>query len=103
MHSKHLTLPTDKLILVSRSGFYEPALTKARFYGIETITLEEALETDWDLAIRMLTDGFFELFTYWTVRSSRKINEFARVPAPKVVQGAQSLKRSHNKAYRGSA
>ena len=39
----------------------------------------------------------------WTVRSSRKINEFARVPAPKVVQGAQSLKRSHNKAYRGSA
>jgi len=64
MHSKHLTLPTDKLILVSRSGFYEPALTKARFYGIETITLEEALETDWDLAIRMLTDGFFEIFTY---------------------------------------
>ena len=42
-------------------------------------------------------------FDNWTVRSSRKINEFARVPAPKVVQGAQSLKRSHNKAYRGSA
>lgn len=64
MHSKHLNLPTDKVVLVSRSGFYKPALTKAHFYGIETITLEEALETDWDLATRMLTDGFFEIFTY---------------------------------------
>lgn len=64
MHSKHLTLPTDKLVLVARSGFTKSAREKAHFYNIETITLEEALTTDWDLAIRMLTSGFLKLITF---------------------------------------
>lgn len=33
MISKHNALPTDKLILVSSSGFYKPALAKAEFLG----------------------------------------------------------------------
>lgn len=64
MYAKHCTLSTNKLVLVSRNGFYEPALKKAAFYGIEAITFDEALETDWDLAIRMLSNGFFEITTF---------------------------------------
>lgn len=42
MRAKHDNLSTDKLVLVSESGFYEPARRKADFYGIEVLTLEEA-------------------------------------------------------------
>src|SRR5215208_1542277 len=34
MHSKHATLPTDKLILVSERGFTKQALVKAAFHCI---------------------------------------------------------------------
>jgi len=35
--AKHKSLATDKLILISSSGFYNPALSKARAYGAVTI------------------------------------------------------------------
>lgn len=38
MHGKHLTLPTDHLVLVSNSGFTPSAISKADAYGIETVT-----------------------------------------------------------------
>lgn len=63
MCKKHEALATDKLVLVSRSGFYRPALKKAQFYGAETITLTQASQTDWDLAVRMTSQGFFQLTT----------------------------------------
>jgi hypothetical protein len=63
MHAKHSHLPTDKLVLVSRRGFSKRALDKAKFYGIEAITFEEALETDWDLATRMTSSGVMTVTT----------------------------------------
>jgi hypothetical protein len=63
MHAKHEHLPTDKLVLVSRRGFTKPALGKADFYGIEAITFEETLETDWELATRMTSTGVFTVTT----------------------------------------
>lgn len=63
MHAKHMHLPTDKLVLVSRSGFYDPAVEKAKFLGIETITFEEAMETDWDLATRMTASSVLTITT----------------------------------------
>lgn len=63
MHSKHEHLLTNKLVLVSRSGFSKPALTKAEFLNIDTITLEEALGTDWQLAVRMTSSGYMTLTT----------------------------------------
>lgn len=63
MHAKHEHLPTDKLVLVSRSGFTRPALDKAGFYGMEAITFEEAFETDWELATRMTSTGVFTVTT----------------------------------------
>ena len=38
MWAKHLDLPTATFVLVSSSGFYKPALEKARTYGIEALS-----------------------------------------------------------------
>ena len=64
MYAKHSDLPTDKLILVSEKGFYIPALEKAKFYGIETVTIESALAADWKMAIELTTTGIFELTNF---------------------------------------
>lgn len=63
MRAKHENLTTDKLILVSESGFYEPARRKAEFYGIEVLTLEEASEADWPLIAKLTASGVFEVMT----------------------------------------
>lgn len=63
MRAKHENLPIDKLVLVSERGFRGPARRKADFYNIETFTIEEANEADWDLFAKLTTDGFLELMT----------------------------------------
>jgi hypothetical protein len=63
MRAKHDNLPTDKLVLVSESGFYEPARRKAEFYGIEVLTLEEANAADWPLIATLTATGAFEVMT----------------------------------------
>jgi hypothetical protein len=62
MSAKHADLPTDKLVLVSGSGFAGPAVTKARSLGIETLTIDDAYDTDWKIALDLSRDGVFELF-----------------------------------------
>ena len=64
MHSKHSSLPTDKLILVAEKGFTSPALKKATFHGIEAVTIETALAADWKLATELTATGFFELTSF---------------------------------------
>jgi hypothetical protein len=51
MAAKHETLPTDKLILVSQSGFSAAARTKARTLGIEAMTLGQAVRTEWNALV----------------------------------------------------
>lgn len=63
MRAKHDNLPTDKLILVSERGFSGPAMRKAEFYGIETLTIEEACEADWPLITALEETGVFEVTT----------------------------------------
>jgi hypothetical protein len=46
MSGKHNSLPTDKLILVSESGFSAEAITKASALGIVTISPDEVKEED---------------------------------------------------------
>ena len=63
MRAKHDNLPTDKLILVSESGFSAAAQSKAQFYGIETLTVDEACEADWPLIAALEETGVFEVTT----------------------------------------
>ena len=63
MRAKHENLPTDKLILVSQNGFSEPAKRKAQFYGIETLSVDEAIAADWPLIATLEGTGVFEVTT----------------------------------------
>ncbi|MGH7824332.1 MAG: hypothetical protein ACREQ7_04045 [Candidatus Binatia bacterium] len=45
---KTSSLAVDKVVAVSKEGFTESAINKARIYGIDTLTAEEAVETDWE-------------------------------------------------------
>jgi hypothetical protein len=54
MWAKHQTLPTNKLVLVSRSGFTAEAQAKAALLNVDTIDLSRALEADWDSVISQL-------------------------------------------------
>lgn len=85
MRAKCANLPIDKLILVSGSGFTRPAQTKAKFYGIETLTIERAIETDWPLLATLESQGVFELVTLRFDCSAVCIADdrtLYRVPAP---------------------
>lgn len=62
MAGKHQALQTNKLVLVSRSGFTKPAIVKAKAREIETLTIKEAYATDWNLALRLQGKGVFQLF-----------------------------------------
>jgi len=61
MIQKHNRLPTNKLILISKSGFTKPALKKANAQCAETVELELALDTNWDLAVKLIGGGIFKL------------------------------------------
>jgi len=64
MHGKHQHLPTDRLVLASRSGFTGPAEAKARALGIDTIDLTRELPDD---AARIVLRADGEI---WTVEWS---------------------------------
>lgn len=82
MACKHQALVTDKLVLVSRSGFTEPALKKAKVKGIEALTIEEACSTDWNLALRLEGQGVFQLFNIQFRCSAHIAGNSEWLPAP---------------------
>lgn len=49
--AKHRTLPTTKLVLVSSAGFSGPALRKAASENVETITPEDLVGDDGEIAV----------------------------------------------------
>jgi len=53
-HGKHATLPTNKLILVSRSGFTQNALDKARSHNIETLSIADAVAVEWTTVVHRM-------------------------------------------------
>lgn len=52
MIGTHGSLPTNKLILVSQSGFTPEAIRKAEAHGATTLSLEQAKAADWAAAVR---------------------------------------------------
>lgn len=82
MTGKHQALPTNKLVLVSRSGFTKPAIEKARVRGIEALSIEEACATDWNLALRLEGKGVFQLFNIRFRCMAHLVGRSDWVPAP---------------------
>lgn len=58
MWSKHKNLPTDKLVLVSKSGFARTAIDEGKMLGIELMNLDEAIVADWTLIVNKLQEVF---------------------------------------------
>lgn len=58
MWGKHKNLPTDKLVLVSKSGFTKTAIDEGEVLGIELMTLDEAIVADWTLIVNKLKEVF---------------------------------------------
>jgi hypothetical protein len=58
--SKHKDLPTQKLVLVSKSGFTETAVSKAVIMGAEAVSLEDAKQVDWTKYVGRYSKLFFD-------------------------------------------
>jgi hypothetical protein len=64
MTGKHQSLTTNKLVLVSESGFTKPALDKASERNAETLSLEEAMQLDWTKIVGKMDRIFLARFDY---------------------------------------
>jgi len=69
MKGKHEDLPTDVLVLVSRSGFYKPAIDKAKAYRKHVIALETLDET----SAERLFNGANSLFCKTSAQTPTKV------------------------------
>lgn len=63
---KAKSLPVNKVVAVSKEGFTEAAKSKAKANGIDTLTLDEAIDTDWSNfpfkpGVAIITSGNFRL------------------------------------------
>lgn len=58
MYGKHTGLPTNKLVLWSRSGFSKDAIVKANALNIDTISGDEGINTDWAKIARDIEGGY---------------------------------------------
>lgn len=65
--SKHQDLPTQKLVLVSKSGFTKAAFSKALSMGAEPISLEDAKRVDWTKYVGRYSKLFFASINAVTV------------------------------------
>lgn len=61
MSGKHADLPTNKLVLVSRSGFSTEAQAKAKALGITTLSLGKVASADWSKIAGKLDNMSLEL------------------------------------------
>lgn len=58
--AKHASLATNKLVLVSRSGFTRPATRKAQLYGAVPLALEQTLAVDWTAVVHRVQRVFID-------------------------------------------
>jgi hypothetical protein len=73
---KYQDLPVDKVIAVSRNGFYRPAIDKAQRYGIETFSLRQVSKTDWETLVSESkpSRGWTHSAVYWLAMSFHSMN-----------------------------
>ena len=79
MKGKHDDLPSNKLVLASRSGFTEQALAKAKFHGIDTIALDVL---DEDSAERVIKRALsYKIWSLTPTKVSVRVPADERLPA----------------------
>lgn len=61
---KYKNLPIDKVIAVSKSGFYVSVINAAKQSKIDLLTLEKALDTDWIRVVNNLNFMFITLVRF---------------------------------------
>ena len=90
---KHKSLPTDKVVLVSKSGFTKGAKKTAEADGFEIVTLEEAEAVNWTSYFNQLQDLMLAAWNLqpisWGVRYERHESDKTEVafgPNPKMYQ-----------------
>lgn len=74
MWGKHKNLPTNKLVLVSKSGFTATAIEEGKMLGIELKSLNDAIEADWTLIVNKLKELFLAR-CYFTPTECRAVLE----------------------------
>ena len=91
-HTKHQNL-TDKLILVSKSGFTPEAIRKAETLGIETITLVEGQPIDWTQVVGKLSRVYMAIpmahFNYAEVSPPTDTSNLDKTSSIFIAEGAQ--------------
>jgi hypothetical protein len=60
IHGKHPRLGINKSVAVSKRGFSRPAAALADSLGIQTLTLDEAVDFDWTLLVKNLRGIIFD-------------------------------------------
>ena len=63
MYGKHISLPTSKLVLWSKSGFTKAAILKAKALKIDTFSEVEAINADWAKIARDIVGGYVHYLT----------------------------------------
>jgi hypothetical protein len=63
MYGKHISLPTSKLVLWSKSGFTKAAILKAKAFKIDTFSEVEAINADWAKIARDIVGGYVHHLT----------------------------------------
>ena len=62
MWGKHSSLPTDKLVLVSKSGFTASAKKKAAWWNITALSLHQAQDYDWESVVTKIGEMEIQSF-----------------------------------------
>ncbi len=90
---------TDKLILVSRTGFTKNALNEAEKFGIETMDLQEAIESDWAGKVSKLKEVFLGRFNVNIVKCRAVLaEEYGHPEEPEVGLGEPLYSKDDEKA-----
>ncbi len=92
---KAKSIDVDKVVAVSRQGFTKTAAHKAKAHGIDVLSIEEALETDWQRypirpGITLVTELFYRLIdVFYHNGEEYKSLQASNLLLEKVIDGTQ--------------
>lgn len=91
MLGKHSTLQTNKLILISKSGFTKEAEQKAKENQIETLNFYEAKLFDWSSKIKMLVESTDLYIASFKMTATEYTIEFAEIKTDNLLRSKEVI------------